>query len=114
MDAKIIGDVTTQLFDVAKPWIPKAAAVLVGSYGLLFVLKKFWRRMPDEVKAVVPIVLGIAAQIIYPVVFQTMSYKMAFVANLGIGFGLGAIVSSVYDIFVRRAKAALHKKAGLE
>jgi uncharacterized membrane protein AbrB (regulator of aidB expression) len=110
---KILGEAARHLWEIAKPWLPKAAAVLLGSYGVLFFVKKFWKKMPDEFKASMPVVLGILVQVLFPMKFK-MEWWLALAANIGIGFLLGAGISSVYDIFVRRAKAALHKKAGIQ
>lgn len=112
-EQKIANEALGMIWVYVKPWIPKGFAVLLGTYGLIFVIKKFWHKMPCEIKSLIPMFIGVLLQLIWPMKFK-FEVPIVILINVGIGIALGAIISSLYDVFIRRFKQKIHTKAGLK
>lgn len=103
MDVQLL---TKDLMTFAQPYIIPSAIVLAVTYGILQFFKRKKIKVADELKAAMPIVFCV----VYHIVTKKPNNMYSAIDYIGVGIAHGAVLTSIYDMAIRRIKKKLHKE----
>jgi hypothetical protein len=99
--------VVSDLWKYAQPWLIPSVIIMLVTYGVIRFIELMLpknKKLPREVKALIPILICIGYQFFNN---RTVDVSSAF-TFAGIGFAHGAVISTFYEMFVWRLKKKIH------
>ena len=99
--------IVSDLWTAAQPWLIPSILIVFISYAVIRLVEKFLakdKKIPREIKAMLPVVIGIVIQFIE----HRFSDLRSFLILFGIGFAHGAIISTFYEMAISRLKKKIH------